>query len=231
MSKRRAAKQAKTEPAQLPVDDDEDVEGAVAPCDIRRKPNPQKREEHLLLLLHLRLRGVELLKEKGGYVQPKTEGLGDCWLISLLAGCELEMSLVPELSDKERKEHLMPWRKRLAEFAPDVDTKGFDKNDKALGIEYLKHVAFHFGIGRELVEQCEHTNNWSKTRAFISKKVKPWVKAKHFGADQQAVHVCMGLILQKNILEIELESSVQTGNGESLELRTHHCHHIHTNRC
>lgn len=236
MAKKRAAKQAKQaktgELVARPVKDDDDSSDVeeVEESEVR-KPNSKAREEHLLLLFRLRQQGVELLKEMGGYVQPKTEGVGDCWLISLLAGRELEMSLVPELSDKDRKEQLMPWRKRLAEFAPDVDTKGLDKNSQALGIDYLKHVAFHFGVSRSVIEQCEHTNDWSKTRALISKKLKPWEKAKYFGTHQQAVHVCMGLMLQKNILEIELESSVQVGNGESLDLRTHHSHHMHTNRC
>jgi hypothetical protein len=214
----------------LPVDDDDDVK-VVAPRDNRRKPNSKAREEHLLQLLRLRKRGVQLLKDMGGYVQLETEGLGDCWLISFLAGCELDLSLVPKLSEKQRTEHLMPWRERLAEFAPDVDTKGFDKNGVALGIDYLKHVAFHFGVLRTVVERCERMNDWSKTRAEISKKLKPWKKAKHFGTHQQSVHVCMGLMLQKNILEIDLAGHVSTGEGESLQLHTHHCHHMHTNRC
>ena len=36
-------------------------------------------------------------------------------------------------------------------------------------------------------------------RTEIKKALQPWAQPYHFGKNQQAVHVCMGLILKKNI--------------------------------
>ena len=89
-----AAKGKETVERRVEEEDDSEVE-EVDEGDLRpRKPTSTAREEHLLQLFGLRQQGVELLKEKGGFVQLETEGLGDCWLISLVAGCELEMSFV-----------------------------------------------------------------------------------------------------------------------------------------
>ena len=45
-----------------------------------------------------------------------------------------------------------------------------------------------------------------------------WQNPRHYGNYQQAVHVCMGLILKKNVLEI-IEHS-PTFYGECMRART-----------
>ena len=196
------------------VDDEGDDGARGETSDAPRKITAKDRQEHLTLLYGLRQQGIHLLRQRG-FEQPKTEAIGDCWLIALLAGCELEVSLVPNLSANQRKEHLSPWRQRLAEFAPHIDTKGLDKNGVPLGIDYLKAIADHFSVSVSVIQQCEKKDDWQRTRTAISTKVKPWKKDFHFGDHQPGVHVCMGLMLQKNILQIELSAGVAAGASKS----------------
>ena len=53
--------------------------------DAARGRKAAMRKEHLAMILALRERGKEML-QKGGMKQWPTEAVGDCWLISLLAG-------------------------------------------------------------------------------------------------------------------------------------------------
>ena len=48
-------------------------------------PNKKQRLDHLECMGKLRQEGCQILKE-GGFVQLKTEAMGDCWLIAILAG-------------------------------------------------------------------------------------------------------------------------------------------------
>ena len=53
----------------------------------RREEKARKakaREEHLKVLAELRVQGMNLFKDNG-FFSTTTEGLGDCWLLALLA--------------------------------------------------------------------------------------------------------------------------------------------------
>ena len=58
---------------------------------------------------------------------------------------------------KERKEHLSSWRRRLVDFAPNVDT--------TLGNEYLKEVALLFNVSEQVVRADAEKENFRKTRS------------------------------------------------------------------
>ena len=74
------------------------------------------------MLSTVRKRGKEMLER--GMKQWATEAVGDCWLISLLAGSEgLDAEQVRSFTDDQRNTFLTPWRKTLVEVAPHVDTK------------------------------------------------------------------------------------------------------------
>ena len=144
-----------------------------------------------------------------GMHQHRTEAVGDCWLIALLAGHEVDVAIIGGVSSEQRKTLLTPWRMKLAEFAPHMDTKGFNMKGEELGVEYLKKIAMYFGVTTALIKACEVNNNWTKARGVISKALTLWKKPMHFGKYQEPVHVCMGVFLRKNILEIDIPSCSQ----------------------
>jgi hypothetical protein len=178
----------------------------------RRKDKLRERDEHVVQVAQLRKEGMQVLRA-AGMRQLETEGVGDCWLIALLAGHELDAGNIQHFSPEQRQALLTPWRLKLIDIAPHVDTKCFILSGEQLGIEYLKKVAMYFGVPSEVIRACEVAKDWKKTRALISRALSPWKKPKHFGKHQEPVHVCMGLILQKNILEIELPSISSSGTG------------------
>ena len=216
--KAKAARQAErrveevSKPDRLVNDDssdDDDNDGDDKARDAQRRAKAvrdekaTKREEHMKMVSELREEGLQKFAQSG-MMRSKTES--DCWLIAILAGRELESSLVGGLSDEERKEKLTPWRIKLAEFAPHTDTKGTTLSGEALGLEYLKQVARLFHVEESVINKSERTESWNKTRDSISKKLQDWKKPLYFGTYQEPVHVCMGLLLHKNILEIDIDS-------------------------
>ena len=163
------------------------------------------RNQHLNVLRELRERGKKMLLE-GGMKQLPTEGVGDCWLIALLAGSKgFDPQQLRRFTDQQRKDLLTPWRKRLVDIAPHVDKRCFTMSGEPLGIEYLKQFASSF-TSPDVIRKQEATNQWGdrcRVRNEIKKALQPWAEPYHFGKNQQAVHVCMGLILKQNILEFE----------------------------
>jgi len=174
----------------------------------RRRVKAVKRAEHLQQVTELRAAGLQQMSA-AGMQQHRTEAVGDCWLIALLAGHEVDVAIIGGVSSEQRKMLLTPWRMKLAEFAPHMDTKGFNMKSEELGIEYLKKIAMYFGAPTAVIKACEAGNNWTKARDFISKALKLWKKPQHFGMYQEPVHVCMGVFLRKNILEIDIQSITQ----------------------
>ena len=198
------------------VDDDDDNDDDDNAREERRREKSMhdakaaKREEHLKLVSLLRKEGLDRLRTCG-LKQEETESKGDCWLISILAGHELDSALVPRLSQEQRREKLTPWRQKVSEFAPHIDTKGLAFSGDELGLEYLKQTARLFHVQESVIESCEMTKSWKKTRDLIAKKLKPWKNPFYFGTYQEPVHMCMGVMLQKNILEIDEESITMVG--------------------
>ena len=98
---------------------DGDVEAwENAARDAARGQKAAMRKDHLEMILALRERGKEML-QKGGMKQWRTEAVGDCWLISLLAGSEgLDAEQVRSFTDDQSNTFLTPWRKTLVEVAP-----------------------------------------------------------------------------------------------------------------
>ena len=192
------------------VDDDSEEDSNIndAGREEQRREKTVKREEHMLQVSELRAEGLQRMSAAGMH-QHRTEAVGDCWLIALLAGHEVDVSIIGDVSPQERKNFLTPWRMKLAEFAPHIDTKGFTMLKVELGIGYLKKIAMYFGVSSEVIQACEVANNWEKARKVISKALIPWKKAMHFGKFQEPVHVCMGVMLRMNILEIDIPSITQ----------------------
>ena len=188
-------------------------DGSNEERDAARERKAALRNQHLNVLRELRERGKKMLLE-GGMQQLRTEGVGDCWLIGLLAGSEgFDAQQVQRFTDNQRNKLLTPWRKRLVEVAPHVDTKCFTMSGEPLGIEVFKQVASSF-VSAHAIRKQEEANQWGeecRVRNKMKSLLQPWAQPYHFGKNQQAVHVCMGLILKKNILEIEFRGRIVMG--------------------
>ena len=197
------------------VEDDSSQQNSNADADREEKRKKKeelqvKRKEHLAQVDVLRAEGLQQMNA-AGMRQQSTEAKGDCWLIALLAGQEITESIIGGVTNKQRMSLLTPWRTQLAEFAPHIDTKGLTMSGKVLGIEYLKRIAMYFGVSSEVIKACEVKNDWTEVRLGITKALDPWKLPRHYGTFQEPVHVCMGVILRKNILEIDLPSISQSG--------------------
>ena len=105
--KKRKAEDSAAEPAPA-GEDQQQNEGT--PHKLARNAHLQKFTKQLFDAGHLML-------HKAGMRTTKTEALGDCWLISILAGKELPMHLVHTLTDDDRKLRLTVWRKDIVEYA------------------------------------------------------------------------------------------------------------------
>ena len=193
--------------------EDDSSEQTDADREEKRKKKAElqvKRNEHLAQVDVLRAEGLQQMNA-AGMRQQNTEAKGDCWLIALLAGQEITESIIGGVTNKQRMSLLTPWRTQLAEFAPHIDTKGLTMSGKVLGIEYLKRIAMYFSVSSEVIKGCEVTNDWTEARRVITEALHPWKLPKHYGVFQEPVHVCMGVMLRKNILEIDLPSISQSG--------------------
>jgi hypothetical protein len=146
--------------------------------DAKRQPPlaAAAREERLAQVEQLKQDG-RMIMAQSGMESVTTEGLGDCWLIAFLAD-QLPAAMLSGFTDKERKQHLSTWRKRLVESVPDIDSVGFRmgyNEPQALGIEYLKEVARLFHVKEAMIESDARNDNWRKTRQALKKALKPGV--------------------------------------------------------
>ena len=155
--------------------------------------------------------GYEQLKN-AGLEQPKTEGVGDCWLISILANHELETQFVQKLTPRERVVHLNPWRMKVVEFMTSVEEGKGEMHPKLYGraldqdtFERFAMMLTGESIGATTVDELK-----SKRKNML-KILTPWKQAKHYGEGQQAIHTAMGLLLKCNILEIDVSVPVTFG--------------------
>ena len=206
-----AAPQVEVPRARLVEDDSSEQTDADREAKRKTKAELQvKRNEHVAQVDVLRAEGLQQMNA-AGMRQQRTEAVGDCWLIALLAGQEIKESVIGGVTNEQRKKLLTPWRMQLAEFAPHIDTKGVTMSGEKLGIEYLKRIAMYFGVSSEVIKGCEVTNDWTEARRVITEALHPWKLPKHYGVFQEPVHVCMGVMLRKNILEIDLPSISQSG--------------------
>ena len=145
--------------------DDHPQQGPPTTTSIAEKSKKALRMEHLSLMVELRNEGLEYLRRQG-LERKKTEAKGDCWLLALLAD-QLPATLLSGLTKEQRKEHLSVWRKRLFDFAPNVDTQ-LEHVDTKLGKVYLNEVAMLFDVKEEVRADA------TKTKAAIMEKLEPW---------------------------------------------------------
>ena len=72
-------------------------------------------------------------------------------------------------------------------------------------------MALLFRVSEQVVRADATKENFRKTKAALNKALNPWKADLYFGDNQRAVHACMGLLLQKNILEIDVYGSAADG--------------------
>ena len=113
---RRGAEGGESSSAALEDDlGDGDVEAwENAARDAARGQKAVMRKEHLDVLSTLRKWGKERLER--GMKQWRTEAVGDCWLISLLAGSPgIDAQQAARFTDNQRNTLLTSWREKLVD--------------------------------------------------------------------------------------------------------------------
>ena len=129
----------------------------------------------------------------------KTEGVGDCWLLSIMGGFEVkDPKLVKEVNDAQRKAICTPRRHAIVDFA--ASSK--------------KNRSFRF-----LCELCgfevdfKDADSVKKAEGAIAKRLEIWRTAQHYGNDQHLMHPCAGWYFRRNILVINLRENVNPSQG------------------
>ena len=119
----------------------------------------------------------------------KTEGVGDCWLLSIMAGFEVkDPKLVRKVDDAQRKTICTSRRHAIVEFAASSKKNG----------------AFRF-----LCEMCalevdfKDKNSVQTAEGAIAARLKDWKKPLHYGRDQEIMHPCAGWYFKRNILVMD----------------------------
>ena len=108
----------------------------------------------------------------------ETEGVGDCWLLTILAGWELnDPDVVYKVPQERRGAICTSRRNAIVNMAADAK----------------KNSAF-----RLLCEMCGLTVDFKnptdvqRAESEISKRLADWKKEKHYGMDQNLMHQCTG---------------------------------------
>ena len=129
----------------------------------------------------------------------ETEGVGDCWLLTIMAGWEVKdpalVNAVPD--DGQSRQNICTSRRvAIVKFAADAKKNG----------------AF-----RLLCEMCgekvdfKDPNDVKRAQRDISKRLADWKKEKHYGMDQNLMHACAGWFLRRNLLNIDIPERLLPG--------------------
>ena len=115
----------------------------------------------------------------------KTEGVGDCWLLSIMGGFEVkDPKLVKEVNDAQRKAICTPRRHAIVKMA--ASSK--------------KNRSFRF-----LCELCglevdfKDADSVKKAEGAIAKRLEIWRTAQHYGNDQHLMHPCAGWYFRRSL--------------------------------
>ena len=124
----------------------------------------------------------------------KTEGVGDCWLLSIMGGFEVkDPKLVKEVNDAQRRTICTARRHAIVEFAASSKKNG----------------SFRF-----LCEMCgfevdfKDADSVKNAEGAIAKRLQIWRTARHYGNDQELMHPCAGWYFKRNILVIDTRENV-----------------------
>jgi hypothetical protein len=124
----------------------------------------------------------------------KTEGVGDCWLLSIMGGFEVkDPKLVKEVNDAQRRTICTARRLAIVDFAASSKRNG----------------SF-----RLLCEMCrievdvKDKDSVKNAEGAIAKRLQIWRTAQHYGKDQELMHPCAGWYFRRNILVIDTRENV-----------------------
>jgi hypothetical protein len=137
----------------------------------------------------------------------KTEGVGDCWLLSILAGFEVkDPELVAGLNPQQREEICTSRRKDIVSWAADWKRNG--------GFRFLCDQ-----LGITISGDDEAAKK--KASQEVQERLKPWREAFHYGYNQTEMHAITGWFLERNMLQIDRDAQQCTGHKESALNATH----------
>ena len=123
----------------------------------------------------------------------KTEGKGDCWLLTIMAGFEVkDRNHVASLRDDQREDICTKRRRAIVEWAADSKLNGC------------------FSLICEMVGRSvnfEDKNSVKEAEQYVKTRLQRWRTALHYGNDQEMMHACTGWYLRRNILQIDRDDT------------------------
>lgn len=145
-------------------------------------------------------RGLNILEQAGFKRQSPCEAIGDCWMISIIAGHErrIPINYIKAISPATRKSVLTKLRKDLFMFLTTVA----EDSSKGLAVAEIMKVAAWLGV----TAPDEATTARQRTAAVlraIAAKLSPWKEDFHYGANQQLMHAGLAWMQQRNVLDID----------------------------
>ena len=156
-------------------------EGDVAPPrepKISRETKERLRDQQMSWVKRMYEYAKAFLQQ--GMERWETEGVGDCWLLTILAGWELKVpDVVYEVPQERRGAICTSRRNAIVNMAADAK----------------KNSAF-----RLLCEMCGLTVDFKnptdvqRAESEISERLADWKKEKHYGMDQNLMHQCTGCV-------------------------------------
>ena len=159
-----------------------------------------KRKKRVAFARRVHERGLNILEQAGFKRQSPCEGIGDCWMISIIAGHErrIPINYIKAISPATRKSVLTKLRKDLFMFLTTVA----EDSSKGLAVAEIMKVAAWLGV----TAPDEATTARQRTAAVlraIAAKLSPWKEDFHFGANQQLMHAGLAWMQQRNVLDID----------------------------
>ena len=154
--------------------------------------------------------GVQFLMQHGLKRFP-CEGVGDCWLISILADVEggVPREKVARVTAKERETLLTKRRQEVVAYAQRITEQGGIKS-KAL-TEWL----FSYDVPPSFDD-----DDPAAAAKLVAAELRDWTVAKHFArasdekSHQQIMHTLTGWYLGRNVLQIAIhESRARSGDS------------------
>ena len=121
-----------------------------------------------------------------------TEGVGDCWLISILSDHELPREKTGRLTPKERETFCTNRRKAIVEYASRLNKDG----------RVLSDVQFDRVCGWCDVPVPVTTSAKRAAKKAVMSVLESFMVERHYGHWQEVMHTVTGWYLGRNILEI-----------------------------
>ena len=192
---------------------------AAGARDDKRMSKAQAIKQRAEFAKRMYTQGVQFLMQHGLKRFP-CEGVGDCWLISILADVDggVPREKIGRVTAKERETLLTKRRKDVVAYAQRITEKGGIESRALTEWLFRHHGAASFEDG-----------DFAAAAKLVGAELKDWTVAKHYAKEgdekslQQIMHTLTGWYLGRNVLQIAIDES-RPRPGDSVHGDRTHAH-------